>query len=113
MSKSSGPKVVVVGVAAPFVFERWSERLFNPVGGEQSSADPSALTRFAETKAFITLLNAEPATYLYGRGLGATYYWDESYMPELAPTYDRLVDAVGGGDNRALLCGIYGVSSSR
>ena len=76
--------LVIVGVAAPFVFERWSERLFNPIGGEQSSADPSALTRFAETEAFMTLLNAEPATYLYGRGLGATYYWDESYMPELA-----------------------------
>ena len=76
--------VALAGVAAPFVFERWSERLFNPVGGEQSSADPSALTRFAETKAFVTLLNQEPATYLYGRGLGFTYYWDESFIPELA-----------------------------
>lgn len=71
-------------VASPGIFERWTERLFHPVGGEQSSADPSALTRFAETKAFITLLNAEPATYIYGRGLGFTYYWDESFIPELA-----------------------------
>jgi hypothetical protein len=58
--------------------------LFNPVGGERSSADPSALTRLAETKAFVTLLNAEPATWIYGRGLGYPYYWDDAFIPELA-----------------------------
>ena len=76
--------LLILGVAAPFVLERWEERLFHPVGSDRSSADPSALTRFAETKAFITLLNAEPSTYIYGRGLGFHYYWDESYAVELA-----------------------------
>jgi hypothetical protein len=86
----AGGTAVLVGVlalaalAAPFVFERWAERLFHPVGGDQSSADPSALTRLAETKSFLTLLNAEPATWIYGRGLGYPYYWDETFIPELA-----------------------------
>ncbi len=74
----------VTAVAFPFVIERWTERLFNPVGAESSSADPSALTRYAETKAFADLLNAEPLTWIYGKGLGAPYYWDESYAVELA-----------------------------
>ncbi len=76
--------VAIAAIAAPFVFERWAERLFNPVGGDRSSADPSALTRLAETKAFVTILNAEPATWIYGRGLGYTYYWDDAFIPELA-----------------------------
>ena len=74
----------LTAVAVPVVIERWTERLFNPAGGEQSSADPSALTRYAETKAFYDLLNTEPLTWVYGRGLGAPYYWDESYAVELA-----------------------------
>ena len=73
-----------LALAFPFVIERWAERLFYTAGKEQSSADPSALTRYAETKSFIDLLNREPLTWLYGKGLGATYYWDESYAVELA-----------------------------
>jgi hypothetical protein len=76
--------IALAVICAPFVFERWAERLFNPVGGAQSSADPSALTRLAETKAFVTLLNEEPASWIYGRGLGYPYYWDDAYIPELA-----------------------------
>ena len=74
--------VTVVGF--PLVIERWTERLFNTAGGESSSADPSALTRYAETRAFYDLLNQDPMTWIYGRGLGAPYYWDESYAVELA-----------------------------
>jgi hypothetical protein len=76
--------VMVTAVGFPFVIERWTERLFYTAGGEQSSADPSALTRFAETKAFYDLLNKEPLTWVYGKGLGAGYYWDESFAVELA-----------------------------
>jgi len=75
---------VITAVAFPFVIDRWTERLFHTAGGEQSSADPSALTRYAETRAFYDLLNREPLTWLYGKGLGAGYYWDESYAVELA-----------------------------
>jgi hypothetical protein len=59
------------------------ERLFHTAGAEQSSADPSALTRYAETKAFYDLLNKEPLSWIYGKGLGARYSWDESYAVEL------------------------------
>jgi hypothetical protein len=76
--------MLLTAAAFPVVIERWTERLFYTAGGEQSSADPSALTRFAETKAFIHLLNQEPITWVYGRGLGFPYYWDESFAPELA-----------------------------
>lgn len=84
--------VAVLGVAAalvtvtalPVVLERWSERLFHTYGAESSSADPSALTRYAETRAFQDLLQKEPLTWIYGKGLGAAYYWDESYAVELA-----------------------------
>ncbi len=82
---------LVTLAAFPFVIERWTERLFHTVGGEQSSADPSALTRFAETRAFYDLLNAEPLTWIYGKGLGAGYYWDESYAEELVQyTYGNM-----------------------
>ncbi len=74
----------VTAVAVPVVIERWTERLFHTAGAEQSSADPSALTRYAETTAFYKLLNKEPLTWIYGRGLGYPYYWDESYAVELA-----------------------------
>ena len=74
----------VTAVAFPLVVERWTERLFNAAGAGSSSADPSALTRYAETRAFYDLLSQEPMTWIYGRGLGAPYYWDESYAVELA-----------------------------
>ncbi|MBP7951405.1 MAG: hypothetical protein KA004_17310 [Verrucomicrobiales bacterium] len=77
----------LLAVAAPFVFERWTERLFYSVGSEYTSTDPSALTRFAETQAFADLMLAEPASFIYGLGLGHPYYWDESYIPELVYTY--------------------------
>ncbi len=76
--------VLLTAAVAPFVIERWVERLFYTKGAESSSADPSALTRYAETTAFLHLLNDEPSTWVYGRGLGAPYYWDETFVPELA-----------------------------
>ncbi len=74
----------ITAVAFPHVAERWSDRLFPPAGAASLSSDPSALTRYAETKAFYDLLNREPLTWVYGRGLGYPYYWDESYAVELA-----------------------------
>ena len=74
----------VLGVVAfPLVVDRWVERLFHTAGAAQSSADPSALTRYAETRSFYDLLNQEPLTWIYGKGLGAPYYWDERYTVEL------------------------------
>ena len=50
--------------------------------------DPSALTRLAETDAFIRILDGDPLNYTFGMGIGQNYYWDEAYAPELcAYTY--------------------------
>ncbi len=74
--------------ANPHVLTRWEERLFHATGSESSSMDPSALTRLAETDAFIRILNGDPLNYTFGMGIGQKYYWDEAYAPELcAYTY--------------------------
>jgi len=74
--------------ANPHVISRWDERLFHAVGSESSSMDPSALTRLAETDAFIKILDDDPLNYTFGMGIGQKYYWDEAYAPELcAYTY--------------------------
>ncbi len=79
--------LIIVGVATPYVIDRWTERLFYTVGADYSSMDPSALTRLAEMKSFYTLMNDQPSSYFYGLGLGHYYYWDEAYIPELLYTY--------------------------
>lgn len=72
----------------PQIVSRWEERLFHSVGSESSSMDPSALTRLAETDAFIKILDGDPLNYSIGMGIGQKYYWDEAYGPELcAYTY--------------------------
>ena len=83
--------VVLFGLfvtANPHVIDRWDERLFHAAGSESSSMDPSTLTRLAETKAFIKILDDDPLNYCVGMGIGQSYYWDESFTPELcAYTY--------------------------
>jgi hypothetical protein len=82
--------LLFMGVAAPFVFERWAERLFNPVGADRTSMDPSTLTRLAETKDFLRQLNEDPLNYLFGMGIGHAYGWDESYATELSYTFGNI-----------------------
>ncbi len=82
--------LVLLGVGAPFVFERWAERLFNPVGADRTSMDPSALTRLSEHKAFWDIMKDEPGSYLFGMGIAQTYYWDESFATELSYTYGNI-----------------------
>jgi hypothetical protein len=43
--------------------------------------------RKAEAKSMWDILSKEPHSFIYGRGLGASYYWDESYFPELFLVY--------------------------
>ena len=81
---------MLVGAAAPFIFERWEERLFHSAGSEYTSLDPSTLTRMAETEAFIRILDGDPVNYTFGMGIGQTYYWDEAYAVELAYTYGNV-----------------------
>jgi O-Antigen ligase len=78
---------VATAVVSPVVYERWETRLFHTEGGERTQLDPSALTRLAEIKSFRDIMAQNPLTYIYGCGMGHPYYWDESYMQELAYTY--------------------------
>lgn len=76
--------LILLGAANPTILTRWEERLFHPVGADRSSADPSTLTRLAELTAQRRLLDDDPAAYVYGKGMGAHYYWDEAFAVELA-----------------------------
>jgi hypothetical protein len=80
--------VVIMAIAQPIVIERWMDRMFHNSGaGEATTEDLSALMRKAEAKSMIDILAKEPASFVYGRGPGASYYWDESYFPELFMVY--------------------------
>lgn len=82
---------VVIGgvlVAQPVVAERWYQRMFDNRGqGGATSEDLSSLMRKAEAKSMWDILASEPHSFVYGKGLGASYYWDESYYPELFLVY--------------------------
>jgi hypothetical protein len=82
--------LAVLAVFAPFVFQRWTERLFYSVGSEYTSMDPSTLTRLAETESFVKILDGDPLNYSFGMGIGHSYYWDEAYAVELAYTYGNV-----------------------
>lgn len=72
----------------PTLGERWYQRMFDNRGIDgATSEDLSSLMRKAEAKSMWDILAQEPHSFLYGRGLGASYYWDESYYPELFLVY--------------------------
>jgi len=77
----------VVQAAAPLLISRWTERLFHKAGGGQTSADLSWLTREAEAAGMLDILKKDPVHFIHGKGMGANYYWDPSYWPELWSVY--------------------------
>ncbi|MCB1229714.1 MAG: hypothetical protein KDN19_05585 [Verrucomicrobiae bacterium] len=79
--------IVILALAMPQVTERWTERLFHNKGGGATTEDLSSLMRKAEAKAMVDILSNDPISYIYGKGLGAAYYWDESFYPELFQVY--------------------------
>lgn len=80
--------IVVVAIVQPVVIERWADRMFHNSGaGDATTEDLSALMRKAEAKSMFDILAKNPASFIYGRGPGASYYWDESYYPELFMVY--------------------------
>ncbi len=79
--------VVILGLALPEVTERWSDRIFHNSGDGATTEDLSTLMRKAEAKSMLDILSREPMSFLYGKGLGASYYWDESFFPELFQVY--------------------------
>ena len=79
--------LVLLYLVEPMVIERWTERLFNNDSGGRMTKDATYLTREAEAVAIFHLLSQNPLTYVYGKGMGALYYWDSSYFPELLEVY--------------------------
>lgn len=80
--------VVIMALAMPSVTDRWADRMFHNSGaGDATTEDLSALMRKAEAKAMFDILSRQPTAFIYGRGPGAGYYWDESYFPELFMVY--------------------------
>lgn len=82
---------VLLGIALlamPNVGERWAQRIFDNRGaGGATTEDLSTLMRKAEAKSMLDILSQDPHTFIYGKGLGAPYYWDEDYYPELFLVY--------------------------
>lgn len=80
--------VAGAAVIQPDLADRWYQRLFDNRGeGGATTEDLSSLMRKAEAKSMWDLLAEKPHSFLYGRGLGAAYYWDEDYYPELFLVY--------------------------
>ncbi|NNE93043.1 MAG: hypothetical protein HKN23_15465 [Verrucomicrobiales bacterium] len=80
--------VVVMAMVQPRVIERWTERLFDNSGaGSATTEDLSSLMRKAEAVSMLEIMDKDPASYLYGKGIGAGYYWSEDYFPELFLVY--------------------------
>ena len=80
--------MLIAFVSLPNVGERWYQRIFDNKGqGGATTEDLSSLMRKAEAKSMFDILSKDPETFIYGKGLGASYYWDEDYYPELFLVY--------------------------
>ncbi|MEZ5303403.1 MAG: O-antigen ligase family protein [Verrucomicrobiales bacterium] len=91
----AGLVVVLMGVAGavqPTMFERWVERLFHHADSRNIGEDVSWLSREAEAKAMMDLLDRSPIRWIYGHGIGGSYYWDPSYYPDLYLVYPHDFD---------------------
>lgn len=77
----------VAAVAEPLLIERWNERLFHHASDRNVTEDISYLTRRAEADGIFEILNRDPVHYLFGRGIGASYYWHSKYMPAIHLVY--------------------------
>ncbi|WP_035614989.1 hypothetical protein [Haloferula sp. BvORR071] len=95
--KRMAPLVVLGGLAAiaiaglfvaqPHQIERWNERLFHHASDRNTTEDISYLTRRAEADGIFEILNRDPVHYLFGKGIGASYYWHSQYMPAIHLVY--------------------------
>jgi hypothetical protein len=75
-------------ICLPDVADRWSQRLFDNKGaGGATTEDLSSLMRKAEAKSMWDILSKNSESFIFGKGLGAAYYWDEDYYPELFLVY--------------------------
>ena len=75
--------LLLAALIQPAMIERWNERLFHNASDRNLSADISYLTRKAEADSIAKILADEPAHFINGKGIGASYNWDAAYMPEI------------------------------
>ena len=73
----------------PALIERWNERLFHHASDRNITADISYLTRRAEADALAEILGKDPVHFIHGKGIGASYYWHPSYMPEIYMVFPK------------------------
>lgn len=88
--------VVLAAILQPTMVERWNERLFHNTYTRNVVHDISYLTRKAEADAIAQIFKENPASIVNGRGLGASYSWDDAYLPEIFLVYP--VDNMLGAD---------------
>jgi len=79
--------IVLMLAAVPTLGDWWIDRLFYSDGGGATTEDMSILMRKAEAKAMIDILRESPLAFIHGKGFGAPYYWDDSFLPELVLVY--------------------------
>ncbi len=82
--------IFLVVYSVPALRDWWIERLFYSDGGGSTSEDMSMLTRKAEAEAMFSILNENKFSWVWGKGYGATYHWNDDYLPELYLTYRKL-----------------------
>jgi len=81
-----------LGIAAllqPALIERWNERLFHHASDRNITADISYLTRRAEADALAKILSESPVHFIHGKGIGASYFWDPAYLPEIYMVFPK------------------------
>jgi hypothetical protein len=69
-------------LVSPLLIERWTQRLFFSAQAA-TDTDLSVLTRKAEAAAMWKSVSADSLHFIIGKGMGANYYWDASFWPEL------------------------------
>jgi len=85
--------LLVVSLAAavavqPDLADRWYQRMFDNRGENGATTeDLSSLMRKAEAQSMWDIVSKTPQGLIFGRGLGTSYYWDESYYPEIFLVY--------------------------
>lgn len=83
---AAGLVLLALGAAAviePVLIERWNERLFHHAESRNIGGDISLLTRQAEATAIWDIMRENPVHFIHGHGVGCSYYWDPSFLPEI------------------------------
>lgn len=79
--------IVIFCLAVPTLGEWWIERFLYSDGGGATTEDMSVLMRKAEAEAMFQSLSERTGSWIWGRGYGAPFYWDDDYLAELFLVY--------------------------